>query len=180
MLCEFAAYQRARQIERETRRRSRGIGVRDPRSAGALGREHRRICAPNESVCRLVLVAGDGHADAGSGRDVLLTDHERLGRGEQDALGDVVDGRVVGQVFADRDELVAAEASEGVGLAHGLTERGRHRREEHVTGAVLPRVVVVDPLEIVEVDEEHREAGAGSVAARDCALEAVEEQPPIG
>ena len=80
-------------------------------------------------------------------------------------------GRVVHavDVFAQHDELVAAEPRDGVGLAHrALDARGR-LDEELVADGVAERVV--HRLEAVEVDEEHartcaRGAGPGRAPAR--------------
>ena len=70
-------------------------------------------------------------------------------------------------VFDDHDELVAAEACNGVGPAQAVDHALRDLGEETIAGIVAQ--AVVDELEPVEVEEEHGDCGRGrgaSVAAR--------------
>ena len=59
------------------------------------------------------------------------------------------------EVRAQHDELVAAEAAREVGRAQHRREPFGGRGEQLVAGRVAERVVHV--LEVVEVDEQHRE-----------------------
>ncbi len=61
-------------------------------------------------------------------------------------------------VRQDDRELVAAEARDGVGAPQTAAEDVGDGRDELVAGAVAERVV--DVLEVVEVEREHRAAGA--------------------
>ena len=75
-------------------------------------------------------------------------------------------GRAAGavDVGADHDELVAAEPRDRVGRAHRVGQPGREREQHLVPGGVAGRVV--DQLEAVEVEHEHRHVDALAVTAR--------------
>jgi hypothetical protein len=88
---------------------------------------------------------------------------------ERDALVDVL---------ADDHELVAAEPRDGVGGAHGGGEPARERDEHRVAGGVA--VEVVDALEVVDVDVEHRGVGARPLGVRERVLEPVAAERAVG
>ncbi len=71
-------------------------------------------------------------------------------------------------------ELVAAESGDHVALARGAAEPGGDRPQQLV--AALVAESVVDVLEVVQVDEQHRVA-SGAAFARP--LDRVEEQHPV-
>ena len=73
------------------------------------------------------------------------------------ALGQLDRLALVAEVFAQHDELVAAEAGDGVLAADARAESPAHRGQELVAGLVAEPVV--HQLEAVEVDEEHRDHG---------------------
>ena len=86
----------------------------------------------------------------------------------------------LGDVLAEDDELVAAEARDGVARAQRpRAARSRHGQQQLVAGVVAERVV--DDLEVVEVEEEHARRSARSRPARasQC-VEAVEQQRAVG
>ena len=85
---------------------------------------------------------------------VVVGELERRAQRRDDAFGDL--GRVVHavEVFAQHDELVAADARDRVGLADGGLQTGRRLDEQQVAGRVAERVV--DRLEPVEVDVQAR------------------------
>ena len=92
--------------------------------------------------------------------DLVAVDGERRLHRLDDALGDR--GGVAGLVdrAQQQRELVAAEAGEEVGLARRAPEPRRGLLQHLVADGVAERVV--DRLEVVEVDAEHR----GLLAAR--------------
>ena len=87
-------------------------------------------------------------------RLAVVAERERLGERFQQALGDQLRTGGQRESVGDDDELVAAQAAEGVGLADHALEPFGHRAEQFVAGAVPERVV--DRLEVVEVDEQRR------------------------
>jgi hypothetical protein len=63
---------------------------------------------------------------------------------------------VVGLLGEHDDELIAAEAPDRVGAAHDALQAFGDGLESDVAGAVAQ--AVVDQLEVVEVDEHHRDS----------------------
>ena len=103
----------------------------------------------------------DGHAERfedplGQGRDVLAGPH----------------------VLNENGELVAAETRRGVERPEALGEVRRHPLEQLVSLPV-PQAVV-HRLEVVEVDEQHGQMGAGLADPGQGVLEAVLEQRLVG
>ena len=65
----------------------------------------------------------------------------------------------------DHDELVAAEARDGVALAHRAGQPLRDRLQQLVAGIVAERVV--DALEVIEVEEDARDLHAAALRLRE-------------
>ena len=105
---------------------------------------------------------------------------ERAGQLEQGAqpLGDRERLRRVGEVLAEHDELVAAEARERVVDAQAVGQARGEAAEQLVAGLVAQ--AVVDDLELVEIDEEDGERRAGPLRAGQRVRQAVEEERPVG
>ena len=80
---------------------------------------------------------GSASADSSSGRDAL----------------DVID---LAALIEDHHELVAAEARDDVACAQRTAQPVGHFEQEQIAGLVAQRIV--DDLETVEVDEQHRKA----------------------
>ena len=85
---------------------------------------------------------------------------------------------VVDRAVQQHGELVAAQAGGGVGGADGLVQPLREDLEQQVAGLVA--VGVVDRLEAVEVDVEHRGPLAVAAGQVQVVLGAVEEERPVG
>ena len=81
-------------------------------------------------------------------------------------------------VLGQHGELVAAEARHGVLGPQRLLDAGRDGGEQLVAGRVAE--AVVDELELVEVEEEHRDRAAAGAALRQRVLEPVEEEVAVG
>ena len=81
------------------------------------------------------------------------------------------------EVGQDGGELVAAEAGHAVGRAQRLLQPLPDHLQQPV--ADLVPEVVVDGLEAVEVEVEHREVRLVTADARQRGLEAVEQQHPV-
>ena len=90
------------------------------------------------------------------------------------AVGDPLGARERAGVLQQHGELVAAEARRGVGVARARDEALGDRAQQLVARRVAD--AVVDGLEAVEVDEQHREVAAAAGAALERVLEAVEEE----
>jgi hypothetical protein len=108
----------------------------------------------------------DGDADASGDGEGVAVDADRFAEGTNDAgcagLGDGLYRLIARQVRGDDDELVTAEAGEGVRGADGVAEILRDVLKKLVTDVVA--VGVVDELESIEVD--HEEGGACIVVPR--------------
>ena len=126
-----------------------------PVAAGALGGVHRGVGVAEQPVRVAAAVAGDGDADAGRQRHRDAPGRER--RGERRLQPEGQRRRLVGVAVAGEDEeLVAAEAADGVAGPHLLDQPARDLPQQRV--AELVAEGVVDGLEAVEV--EHQEGGA--------------------
>lgn len=78
----------------------------------------------------------------------------------------------------DHREFVAAEPRHGVGLAHAGADAARRLHQQDVALVVAERVV--DLLEVVEVDEQHGQAGALALAFDDVVRQPVVEHAAVG
>ena len=122
---------------------------------------------------------GIGDADAGADDVVHALDRDRLLQGRRHSLGHLHREQPVGRElllgtvpvrgrieavprFHDDDELVAADAGDGVMFADHLVEPLGDLEQQCVAGGVTGDVV--DPLEAVQVAEQHR--NLASVARR--------------
>ena len=74
-------------------------------------------------------------------------------------------------------EFVAAEPRDGVGLPHRGREPRRHLLEQPIAGAMAAQVV--DVLEAIEVEAQHRDLLVRPPRPRQLLLEPVAEQDPV-
>ena len=109
----------------------------------------------------------------------MLTLAQDEGAGERlgDALGDPGRAVLVADVLGEHGELVAAEAGDGVARAQGLLDPGGDGREQLVAGGMTE--AVVDELELVEVEEEHRNRGLAAGRHRERVPQSIEEEVPV-
>ena len=77
----------------------------------------------------------------------------------------------------DDDEFVAAEPRDGVGFAHRGREPLRDRLQQLIARIVAQRVV--DPLEVIEVEEQARDVRAVALRLREDLLQPLIEERPI-
>ena len=126
-----------------------------------------------------------GAVAAGDHRD-SDRDAERQGFAvvHEDAARDQVDQprrRVTGLGFVgmgkEDSELVAADARDDVAFAHPVGQQSRDLDQRLVAGAMAK--AVVDHLQPVEVDVEHRRTCAVAAGAVDEALERAQEAAPV-
>lgn len=160
----------------------RGVQL-DAVLAARLGAVHGEVGVAHE-VAGADAGLGEGDPDGRGHPDVTGADPVRLGQGEAQPVGDLVDltfpgGLVPGAVAQDdRREFVAAEPGRGVTGPDGLVEAAGGLDEEFVAGLVAE--AVVDRLEAVEVDEEHGGAGVAGAAAAEGLADPLGEQGAVG
>ncbi len=142
-----------------------------------LGPVHGGVRIPNQRLGR-VGSRPHGHADAHAEEHLLSVDQERGLEGVGDALGHAPRLPAGGGVLAHDHELVAPEAGHGVLGPYGLAEPLGHRDQQGVPGGVAP--AVVEDLEAVEVDEQHRHPGTAPGGPGQGLVQPVGEQGPIG
>src|SRR3954471_13516881 len=124
----------------------------DQRPAGVLRAIHRGVGVADEVVGRGVRVGGECNADARGDVRLSAVELERERQRLDEALGAGDRVIFVGDVLADEDELVAAEACQQLVAADGLAQARGDGEQQAITGVVAE--AVVDDLEAVEVDEE--------------------------
>src|SRR4051812_31469403 len=109
--------------------------------------------------------------------ELLLLERERPGERLEDALGGV--GRLLGGLDAleQHGELVAAEARGRVAGADARGEALADLEQDLVAGGVAE--AVVDRLEVVEVDEDDRQADVVAAGAGDAVAHALGEQRAV-
>ncbi len=121
----------------------------------------------------------EGHrADAGGDAAAYAVQ----GRRElADAVDDVAAHPLGGGLVAvgeEQRELVAAEAGHHVGVAHRAAQDAADGDQQLVAGVVAE--AVVDLLEVVEVEQQHRAGRAVASAALEVSLELGVEATPVG
>ena len=111
----------------------------------------------------------DAHADV---EDLVLPDEAVVGHGAHQVVGDLA--RLVERAARQQDaELVAAEAADGVGVAHRLLEQPGNLAQHAVAGGVA--TLVVHRLEAVEVEVAEHAAVAIATRLLDGFLETPDE-----
>ncbi len=145
------------------RRRRRAEAARAPWEAhgpaatAALRLVERELGAAQEPVGAVGIGRREGDADAEAGDDPLAVDLDRLApRGDQ-ALGQGLGFRLRREERDDDRERVAAEARQGVARAQGFLDAPGDDAQQLVADRVAE--IVVDALQAVEVEAQHRRAG---------------------
>ncbi len=120
----------------------------------------------------------DGEADARTDLDRQSVDLHRLGDFFDQAAADRARDRIVGRVFDDGHEFVAAIARPELAAAQDPRHPMRDRLQHQVADQMA--VPVVDRLEPVEVDHEDRDLGPVAVGAADRGVQRFAERRAIG
>ncbi|MEZ5121860.1 MAG: hypothetical protein R2736_09830 [Solirubrobacterales bacterium] len=150
----------------------------DAAAAGGLGAVHGGVGFLQQSARGARLVVGAVNRDA---------DREADGhRSRVDAHGclelvlhpiDQPQKLMVGASFEQRDELVAAEAADGVGRPNAGAQAPGDLLQDRIAPGMPERVV--DALEVVEVHEDDGDRVATAASGRDRVFGAVLEQRPV-
>jgi hypothetical protein len=117
---------------------------------------------------------GHGDADADRQDDLSVAGHDWLPERLQDPLGRGRGLGRAGHLVEQHGELIATEARHRVTLSDNADQPGGDRAQDVVTDPVAE--AVVDELEPVDVEEQHRLHRAGVPAPGAGVLESVEEQ----
>ena len=124
------------------------------------------------------VVGVDGEAEAGGDGERVAFDEQGFFEGDADGLEELIEAAVAVELGSDEDELVAAEAGEGIGAADELAEAGGDAAEDLIAGLMAESVV--DVFKAVEVEDEQGEVAAGFVAAVECEGERLFEGAAVG
>ena len=160
-----------------------GLGVHRGRvelvvvAALLLGPVHRRVGVAHQGL-RVVAVGGvDGDAHARRDEELAAVDPEGVVDRRRRSSGDL-GGVLLGRDARNEErELVAAEARDGVALAHVLLDPLGDLAQQLVADGMSERVV--DDLEAVEVEEEHGELLVVAVGLGHRERQAVAEEEAV-
>ena len=126
-----------------------------PVAAEFLRAEQRGIGGPQQRSCIAAVLGKHRHAAAHAHGDVTMVDRQRPLEAIHELLCPPFDLLRVARVRKHQREFVAAEPGDEAGLArdlpHALADFGQHPVAELVAEAVVHR------LEVIEVEEHHRE-----------------------
>jgi hypothetical protein len=98
---------------------------------------------------------------------------DRLGQCLKQAPAELVHVDLIRYFLGEHDELVTAQARDGVGVANRLRKPPGEGLQHFVAGKVAERVV--DVLEPVEIDEEQRDGAIVAPRERDRVIESLVE-----
>ena len=122
--------------------------------------------------------AAEGDADAGADDDLVAQHADLAPQGGEQPLAEHVELADVLDTLQEHGELVTAEPRDRVDGAHAADQSSGDDLEQLVPlGVAEP---VVDALEAVQVEEQHRQRGAAAPGAVHGLLDPVEEEGPVG
>ena len=137
----------------------------------------RQIGMAHHVGCSADMLADDRNADARTDDDGLVGDRVGGADGGDHSIGDRLQGRVVEAARGDDGELVAAETGHQIIAAQGTGEPLGDVADQLVAHGVAERVV--DVLEVVEIDVEHRGCRTAISYFGDGALQTLGEINPV-
>src|SRR5712664_928067 len=144
-----------------------------------LGPVERGVRVAEDVLWTRVIGVPVRNADRRAAEHLLVRELERRPQLLVEAVGDLPRVRGVGHVLEQDGELVAAEPRHRIAGAQRGLEPAAHLDEELVSEHVAE--AVVDHLEAVDVQHQHREAGlVPPLLQREAVLEAVEEERAVG
>ena len=118
------------------------------------------------------------NADRGADDDVVAADHVGRADGGDDAAGDRLERIGIGLAMGDDGEFVAAEARHQILAAHDAAQPLGDVEDELVADVMAERVV--DVLEVIEIDVEHRGSRAAGAHVVDHGFEPLAEIDAVG
>ncbi len=147
--------------------------------AGALGGVQRQVGVAHQLVRGALERHRDSHAGGHRQRPGAVERRvKRPGERLADPVGDDLGHRVAPERLEQHDELVAAQAPDGVRAAGHAQQAGADLAQQVVAGG-MPEAVV-DALEAVDVDVQGRHRRLGPPRAQQHLLGAVDDQHPVG
>jgi hypothetical protein len=147
-------------------------------AGGFLGLVERQVGELEQAGDVRAMLGVEAHPHGGAHREAVLLQHEGLAEGLQDALHAGIDILRRFHVLQQHDELVAAQAGHGVGVAHHLLQPAGHGLQQRIAHRVAQ--AVVDVLEAVQVHEEHGQVAVAPLGARQGLAAAVHQQGAVG
>ncbi len=120
----------------------------------------------------------DADAHAAADLHVALAHPHRLAQHVEHPAGHLGQRRRVGAAIDQHHELVAAQARHHVGATQQAAQPSGHDLEQVVAGIVTEGVV--DALEAVQVDEQHRKAAVAGPGAGQNPVQLLQEHASIG
>ncbi len=180
---EFVARQRAAQVGLDLHALGIGrlhAGFPELQAAAALrlGLVHGDFGLADQAVDHVAVIRRHAGADADRDVDFVALDVHRLGQHLDDLAADVVDVAARHQGRQQHGEFVAAQARQGVAFAQALAQPRADGEQQFVADGVAERVV--DDLEVIEVEAQHRQRFLGALGLRQHEAEVVAEQRAVG
>ncbi|MNG93821.1 hypothetical protein D3C79_528030 [compost metagenome] len=154
-----------------------GVGF-DAIAPLGLGAVHGGIGVANQRGNVAAVLGVQTDTDAGTGEELVLAGLERRGETGQQFTGNGAGIAGFVQAGQENDEFVAAQPGHGVDVAHLFLQALGDAFEQQVADRMAE--AVVDVLETVEVEEQHRTLAIGDLRTVECCLQAVLEQRAVG
>ena len=146
-------------------------------ASAVLGVVHRQVGILDQGF--RVLPVGRVKADADTGRHVqsVAGDVMRFGQRGDDLVGAFCRVNGLSDFGQHDDEFIAANPAHGVRVAHAGDQALRHRLQQQVAGAVPERII--DVLEMVQIEKQHRQVGPAAAGEHDGLRQPVDQQHPV-
>ncbi len=130
-----------------------------------------------QQVVGLDRAVAEGDPDRRGEPQLAVLEDEPLVQRVADPGRDAVRLRCMDDAVEQHRELVAAESSRRVGRTHERVDPRGHVLKHGIAGAVSE--AVIDRLEIVEIDEQHRQRPSAPCPGRERVPQPVFEQRPV-
>ncbi len=151
----------------------------EARPSGVLGPVHRHVRAAEEVLGLIRRRCAEGNSHARGGHVLVAADVHGLIQRLLHAIGDHRAVAYVGHALEQDRELVTAQSGDDVASAHAFLQPPRHRDQHLVAHVVAHRVV--HQLEVIEVEEQHREDAVVVTPRAVCRIgQALHEERAVG
>ena len=151
---------------------------RVPRLTGGLGAVHGDVRVAQQAVRVRASRGAQRQADARADEDVAIADGKRRTERLTDAFRGARRLCLFVELLQKDGELVTTQASHRVAGAHARLQTVSHLDQQGV--ARLVAQAVVDHLEVVQVEKQHRDQVLPTVGVRHGALESIAKEGSIG